>query len=110
MELALLLNITLVANLILSLLNTIGYGYGYFKTRQAKVDKTLHLTKKTLLFEFLILVTVTGLLSYVYSTVIFDPLHFTEALYILNFTLLVFNIGFIINAILLLLIVRKTNK
>lgn len=101
------LSATLVTNLMLSLINAFAYGYGYIKTSRAKVDGKLSLTKKTLLFEFIILIVVTGLLSYVYTTVIFDRDHTTEALYLLNFTLLIFNIGFIINAILLSLIVRK---
>lgn len=99
-------NAVLVINLVSSLANVLAYGIAYFQLNKTKVDGKYTLTKRTLLFEFILVLLVTSLLAIVYSMVALDQSHVTQALYLLNFTLLLFNIGFNINAILLAVIVR----
>lgn len=110
MDLKTILDTSLILNLVLSIINVVAYGYGYFKISKARVDGKYQLTKRTLLFEFISVVITTILFVFVYQTVIFDPSHTTEALYLLNFTLLFFNLAFNINAFLLALIVRRNGN
>lgn len=110
MDLKTILDITLIANLASSVINVFAYGFGYFRVSKTKVDGKLKLTKRTLLFEFITVLIVTILLAFVYQTVIFDPEHTTQALYLLNFTLLFFNIAFNINAVLLAVIAETNAK
>lgn len=107
MDFKTLLDITLILNLVSSLINVIAYGVGYWKVSRAEVDGQLKPTKRALLLEFITVLVVTILLAFIYRTVIFDPSHTTEALYLLNFTLLFFNIAFNVNAALLAYIVEK---
>lgn len=102
-----LIDLTLLINLISSILNVLAYGIGYHRVSKSKVDGKFKLTKITLLFEFLVVLISTFLFGIVFRTVIFDPSHTTEALYLLNFTLLFFNIAFNINAVLLAIITEK---
>ncbi len=104
------LNVTLFTNFISSLINVFAYGIGYYKLTQSKVDGKITRVKKNILFQFFIVITVTILFALVFAIVIFDPQHTTSALYILNFTLLLFNIGFNLNIVYLAYIVDSYEK
>lgn len=101
------LNITLIMNLAFSVLNVLLYGIGYRKVSKAQVDGKLSLTKRVLLFEFVTVVVFTLLQAVIYTTVVFDKEHTTEALYLENVAILFFNIAFTVNAFLLALIVER---
>lgn len=105
-----LISITLILNLISSCINIFAYGFGYFRVRKAQVDGKFKLTKRTLLFEFLTVSASAVLFAAVFRTVLFDSEHTTEALYLLNFTLLFLNLAFNVNAILLAGIVELGKK
>lgn len=107
MDFRTIIDITLILNLVSSLLNVFLYGYGYRQVSKAQVDGKLKLTKRTLLFEFVTVTLVTILFGFVFFIVLFDRSHTNEALYLLNFTLLFFNLAFNVNAGLLALIVEN---
>lgn len=102
--------IILVANLISSLLNVIAYGIGYYKVNKAQVDGELQPIKRNVLRNFLVVTIAMILFVVVFNTTLFDSQHTTTALYVLNFALLFFNIGYNINALDLAYIVERFKK
>lgn len=102
-------NISLVINLASSLFNVILYGIGYTRVNKSKVDGQLIRIKRNLLFQFLIVVIVTIIFSAVFWVALTDSDHVAVALYVLNFALLLLNIGFNINALSLAWITKGYN-
>lgn len=101
------INITLVINLVSSIFNVIAYGVGLYQVRRSKVDGELTKIKKNILYQFIVVSLVTMLYAVVFWIIVFLKEYTSLALYLLDFALLLFNIGFNINAVYLARIVES---
>lgn len=102
-----LIKLTFIINLVISFINVLVYGIGYYKVSKVKVDSKLSLTKKALLFEFFSVSVFAILQVVIYFTVVFDGDRTTEAIYLENIAILFFNIAFAVNALVLAYIAER---